>query len=96
MKYAGLPWSGKVGFIETRMYWPITHMVAPKTKALGCAECHGRDGRLAGLEGVYLPGRDSFRWLDILGYLAFAGTLAGILIHTLARIFMRKPTTGEH
>ena len=96
MQYAGLPWSGKIGFIETRMYWPITHMVAPKTKAVGCAECHSHDGRLAGVEGVYLPGRDAFRWLDILGYLAFGGTLAGISIHALARIVMRKKTTGEH
>jgi hypothetical protein len=36
MDYAGLPYSGKFGFIETRMNWFITHMVAPKEKAVPC------------------------------------------------------------
>lgn len=96
MEYAGLPWSGKIGFIETRMYWPITHMVAPKDKALACAECHARDGRLAGIEGVYLPGRDHFRWLDLFGYAAFGLTILGIAAHGTARLVMRKKTTGAH
>ena len=34
MKSAGLPYSGKFGFVETVYYWPITHMVAPKERAL--------------------------------------------------------------
>jgi hypothetical protein len=42
MDYAGLPYSGKFGFIETRMNWFITHMVAPKEKAVPCQECHTR------------------------------------------------------
>ena len=96
MEYAGLPWSGKVDFIETRMYWPITHMVAPKGKALNCAECHSHDGRLGDITGVYLPGRDTFRWLDLLGYAAFGLTILGILGHSAARILMRKKTTGAH
>jgi len=37
----GLPYSGNYGFIETRMYWPITHMVQPAEDALQCADCHG-------------------------------------------------------
>jgi octaheme c-type cytochrome (tetrathionate reductase family) len=36
MDYAGLPYSGQFGFIETRMNWFITHMVAPKEEALRC------------------------------------------------------------
>ncbi len=44
--------SGKIDFIETESMWPITHMVAPKEKALGCIACHAKGGRLAGLEGV--------------------------------------------
>ncbi len=96
MEYAGLPWSGKIGFIETRMYWPITHMVAPKDKAVPCAECHSHDSRLAGITGVYLPGRDNFRWLDLIGYAAFAATVLGIGLHAGARFVMRKKTKGAH
>ena len=25
------------------MYWPITHMVAPKERALQCDDCHAED-----------------------------------------------------
>lgn len=42
----GLPYSGKYGFVATEMYWPITHMVAPKSAALQCSDCHGANGRL--------------------------------------------------
>ncbi len=45
-KASGLPYSGKYGFARTEMYWPLSHMVAPKEKALGCTECHGSTGRL--------------------------------------------------
>jgi octaheme c-type cytochrome (tetrathionate reductase family) len=37
-----LPFSGKYGFIETEMYWPVNHMVAPAKKSLKCADCHTR------------------------------------------------------
>jgi hypothetical protein len=43
---AGLPFSGNFGFIATRMYWPISHMVAPADRALGCIDCHSENGRL--------------------------------------------------
>jgi hypothetical protein len=70
-------------------------MVAPREEALGCAECHSRDSRLGDLKGFYMPGRDSFRWLDILGYLALAGALIGILIHGLLRkLFRMKNNQG--
>lgn len=46
MKVAGLPYSGKYGWAETRMYWKVNHMVVPKDKALGCADCHSRNGLL--------------------------------------------------
>jgi len=46
MKTVNLAYSGSFGFIETEMYWPINHMVAPKEKALKCASCHGANGRL--------------------------------------------------
>jgi octaheme c-type cytochrome (tetrathionate reductase family) len=41
MKEVNLPYSGSYSFIETQMYWPINHMVAPKEEALGCTSCHG-------------------------------------------------------
>jgi len=43
---SGLPYSGKVGFAETDMYWPLTHMVAPRERALQCTDCHGEGNRM--------------------------------------------------
>ncbi len=40
MENADLKYSGEYDFVETEMYWPITHMVAPANEALQCAECH--------------------------------------------------------
>ena len=40
MKSAGLPYSGKMEFVDTVMYWGLTHEVAPKEQALSCAACH--------------------------------------------------------
>ena len=85
MKAAGQPYSGSFDFVETVMYWPLNHMVAPKEQALKCGQCHAQNGRMASLAGVYMPGRDGWRWLDILGWLAVAGTLAGVVIHGLLR-----------
>ena len=48
MNYVGLPFSGEYDFVETSYMFPITHMVAPKEKALDCSECHVRkNGRMA-------------------------------------------------
>jgi octaheme c-type cytochrome (tetrathionate reductase family) len=90
MKRVGLPFSGEYGFVETEMYWPINHMVAPKEQAVSCAECHTRseDGRLTSLAGFYLPGRDYNKPLDFLGTLLFFGALAGVLIHAAIRILV--------
>lgn len=88
MKDSGVPYSGQYGFVETEMWWPITHMVAPADKALDCESCHARDGRLAKLAGFYMPGRDSFGWLDLAGLAAIAAALAGVIIHGLLRIFL--------
>jgi len=40
MKAANLAYSGAYEFVETAMYWGITHEVVPKEQALSCAECH--------------------------------------------------------
>jgi octaheme c-type cytochrome (tetrathionate reductase family) len=46
------PFSGKVGFIDSVSTWPLTHMVAPKSDALACADCHAVGGRLANVPGI--------------------------------------------
>jgi len=40
MKAANLAYSGSYEFVETAMYWGLTHEVVPKEQALSCAECH--------------------------------------------------------
>jgi len=46
MATMNLPYSGKYGFLQTKMYWQITHMVVPKEQSLKCHDCHGDKGRL--------------------------------------------------
>jgi octaheme c-type cytochrome (tetrathionate reductase family) len=93
MKQVKLPYSGKYGFMETKMYWPVNHMVAPKEEAVKCAECHTRNqGRLAGLGGFYLPGRDAKPWIEYLGLCLMAFTLVGVVFHGSARLLVHmKP-----
>lgn len=83
--YAGQEYSGEFDFIETRMHWPIAHMVAPAEDALTCASCHARDGRLAELTDFYMPGRDRNIWLDRAGWSLALLTLLGSLIHGTGR-----------
>ena len=92
MEYAGLPYSGQFDFIETRMNWFITHMVAPKEKAVQCQECHTRseEGRLNEITDIYLPGRDRNGWVDLLGGLAIIGAIGAGSIHGIARILTRR------
>jgi cytochrome c len=52
MASVNAPFSGEVGFIETYSTWPITHMVAPKSQALQCADCHTPGARMAKVPGV--------------------------------------------
>ena len=82
----GQEFSGEHDFITTEYYWPVTHMVAPKEEALGCDACHARDGRLADVKGFYMPGRDRFEWLDMIGALMVLGTLGGVSVHGIGRI----------
>ena len=42
----GVPYSGSYAFVETVMYWPLSHMVGPTEKALQCTDCHGDRGIL--------------------------------------------------
>jgi octaheme c-type cytochrome (tetrathionate reductase family) len=95
MAITGAPFSGKVGFVETEMRWPINHMVAPKENALACQQCHSDNGRLKGIEGIYMPGRDSHKYLDILGGGAAFFALLGVIGHGALRIFSNRKKGGN-
>lgn len=85
MKAAGIAYSGKYEWIETEMFWPLTHLVTPKEKAMGCDDCHSRKSRLTGLTACWIPGRDRSLLLDILGWLMVAGCFAGVTVHGVMR-----------
>ena len=62
-------------------------MIAPKEKSVSCVQCHtSAGGRLAGLAGIYVPGRDHNTWVDRLGWFAAIAALAGVLLHALGRV----------
>jgi len=86
MKLVDLPYSGKYGFAETEMYWPINHMVSPAEQSVSCIECHTRtESRLAGLTDFYIPGRDRIRWVETAGVGALVLTLLGVVAHGVGR-----------
>jgi hypothetical protein len=69
--------------------------VAPKDKSVNCNECHTRDnGRMANIKGVYLPGRDGNKVIEILGWTAVLGSLAGVLLHALGRAVSSRRKEG--
>jgi hypothetical protein len=72
------------------MVWPITHMVAPKEKAVRCNECHTQGGRLEKVGGIYIPGRDHLRWLDLIGFAVAGLALLGVLGHGALRYFAKR------
>jgi len=89
MQNMGAPFSGKVDFIQTEMFWPITHMVAPKENALDCESCHSDNSRLQNVKGIYMPGRgDNNKLLDTAGWALALLTLLGVIIHGAGRIYM--------
>jgi octaheme c-type cytochrome (tetrathionate reductase family) len=92
MDYVGLEYSGKFDFIDTHMYWPITHMVAPKEDALNCESCHSDGGRMANIAGVYVPG-SGIGIGGKLGLAMFLMALLGVVGHGVLRLFGKK---GDH
>jgi hypothetical protein len=90
MEYAGLPFSGEFDFTETQYMFQTTHMVAPKEKSLSCTECHSSNGRLAKLGWFYMPGRDSNRALNVIGWGAVIVALIAVLGHGAGRLVSRK------
>ena len=93
MRYAGKPYSGSYGFVDTYMYWPITHMVAPGEDALKCDACHARDGRLTALAGVYMPGA-KLTLGGKLGMALFALVALGVAVHGGLRLVTGRG--GDH
>jgi hypothetical protein len=87
MDAMNLPYSGKLDFVETEMAWPITHMVASKEDALSCEQCHSKNGRLAGIKDIYLPGRDNTPMLDKLFFIVALLSLIGVIIHGAIRVY---------
>ena len=87
MEEVGQPFSGKISFIKTKMYWPVNHMVSSKENTVKCIECHTRENsRLAGLTDFYMPGRDYSKLVETLGSLLLILTLLAVLIHGSLRI----------
>lgn len=95
MDYVGLDFSGQFDFVETRMYWPIAHQVAPKEAALDCAACHAENGRMAAVAGVYLPG-GGLNLGAKLGMVLLSLAALGVLGHAVLRMVGRKPNGGHH
>ncbi|MDU8926280.1 tetrathionate reductase family octaheme c-type cytochrome [Alisedimentitalea sp. MJ-SS2] len=90
MKAAGAEYSGELGFVETEMAWPISHMTAPKEDALECEACHSAKSRLASVPGLYIPGFSRFGMLDTIAWIVAALTLAGVLGHGALRYWMSR------
>lgn len=87
MSYINQPYSGEFDFVETRYMYPTTHMVAPKEDVVKCIECHSRkDSRMAGISGVFVPGRDRNKILNTLGLIFVFGTLGVVILHAIGRI----------
>ncbi len=95
MKAAGAEYSGEMAFVDTKMSWPITHMVAPKEDALSCKQCHQKGGRMDEIDGIYMPGRDAIEWMDTMGFGVAFLALLGVLGHGGGRIYMHYRLHGR-
>ncbi|MGN7612497.1 tetrathionate reductase family octaheme c-type cytochrome [Magnetococcales bacterium HHB-1] len=94
MKAVKQPFSGQHGFVETEMFWPINHMVAPSEETVACGDCHQQGGRLDEIDGIYIPGRDQLSWVEIPGRGFVLLMLALVGIHLLARLILRRKAGG--
>jgi len=91
MKEVGLPFSGKVSFINTEMNWPVNHMVSKKEESLKCTDCHTQtNSRLAGVPGFYMPARDRSPIIDYSGAGIILMTILGVAVHLSFRIASKK------
>ncbi|MBZ0202960.1 MAG: tetrathionate reductase family octaheme c-type cytochrome [Ignavibacteria bacterium] len=88
MKEVGLPFSGRVSFIRTEMFWPVNHMVSKKEESLKCTDCHtSSNSRLAGVPGFYMPARDRSSIIDYSGMAIILLTIFGVMVHLSVRIY---------
>ncbi len=91
MKDVGLPYSGKISFIRTEMYWPINHMVSSKENTVKCNECHTRDNsRLADLKDFYMPARDFSPVIEYAGSGILVLSLLGVFTHGTMRLISSR------
>lgn len=96
MKDAGLPFSGKIDFIETEMNWPINHQVSTVENSVQCADCHSRENsRLAELTDFYMPGRDYSSIIDFIGKWNIILAMFGVFVHGSIRFFSRKKSESK-
>lgn len=89
METCGLPFSGEYDWVNTRMYWPVNHMVSPKENSLKCVDCHTRENsRLKELKGFYMPGRDYNPVVQTAGTALIFLSIFGAAIHGGARVLI--------
>ena len=89
MEAVGRSFSGHYGFVDTEMYWPINHMVAPKRESLMCNDCHNARSRLAGMPGIYLFGHTKSADIEAVGLGLMALTLLVTVLHGGARLIAK-------
>ncbi|MEY6431227.1 tetrathionate reductase family octaheme c-type cytochrome [Thioalkalicoccus limnaeus] len=88
-------YSGEFGFVDTRMYWPVSHMVAPAEDAIRCGACHRRHGLLDDLVTGYVPGRDRHPLIESIGWWAVALTFLAVAGHGLARYLAYRRRSAQ-
>jgi hypothetical protein len=66
-------------------------------KDMVCIDCHTNtpEGRMNGIEGVYIPGQSHSSDLDIAGLGLVVLTAFGVFIHTLIGFFSKKKKVTE-
>ena len=62
----------------------------PAENAVGCHECHRKNGRLEQVQDIYIPGRNAGSLLDRLGWPMVALTLLGVIAHGIGRFVTRR------
>ena len=55
----------------------------------------GEKGRLAAVNGVYMPGRDGAGIVDAFGWVMVLGALLSVCLHGLGRIFTNSNGNGR-
>ncbi len=84
-------YSGDYGFVDTRMYWPVTHMVAPAEESLRCGECHRVNGRMTEVAGInYIPGQDRIPLIERIGWGAVWISMLAVLAHGSLRFYWHR------